>query len=254
MRLAHTAFVWRRIWVVALLQFLAGVLFSAPAAEVTNRFTAAQSAYAQGEFITAARDFATMVSNAPSAGAFQNLGNSEWQSGRVAEALLAWERALWIDPRDAQSRNNLQFARETAQLESPDLTWGEIASTWLPASWWAWLACGSLWFAASLVVLPSVLRWRKSGWQQALMAIGLGVFLLSLPANYGAMTRTKLGFVLQAETPLRLTPTAGGEAATKLAAGEPGRVLRGRGNYLLIRTRLTSGWVEREKFGLISPQ
>lgn len=86
------------------------------------------------------------------------------------------------------------------------------------------------------------------------MAIGLGIFLLSLPANYGAWTRTSLGLVLEAETPLRLTPTAEGEATTRLAAGEPARVLRSRGKYLLLRTRLTTGWVERSKFGFICPK
>jgi tetratricopeptide (TPR) repeat protein len=213
-----------------------------------------QQAYERQDFPAAAQSFATVISKAPSAGAYQNLGNAEWHNGRVAEALLAWERALWIDLRAAAARNNLQFAREVAQLEAPDLTWGEIASTWLPGDWWAWLAVGSLWFAVSLAVLPAVLRWRKSGWQQALMAIGLGIFLLSVPANYGAVTRTTLGLVLAAETPLRLTPTAEGEPTTWLAAGEPARLLGSRGKHLLIRTRLATGWVDREKFGLICPK
>lgn len=217
-------------------------------------FTRGQQAYDRQDFPAAAQSFAVAVSHAPSAGAYQNLGNAEWLNGRVAEALLAWERALWVEPRAAAARNNLQFAREVAQLEAPDLTWGEIASTWLPVDWWAWLAGGSLWFAVGLAVLPAVLRWRKSGWQQALMAVGLGIFLLSLPANYGAVTRTTLGLVLAAETPLRLTPTTEGEPTTLLAAGEPARLLHRRGEYLLIRTRLATGWVEREQFGLICPK
>ncbi|MGC3960140.1 MAG: hypothetical protein QM813_20095 [Verrucomicrobiota bacterium] len=222
-------------------------------AEVAD-FTRGQQAYDRQDFPAAVRSFAIAVSNAPSAGAYRNLGNAAWQGSDVAKALLAWERAAWIDPRDPDVRNNLQFAREIAQLEAPDLTWGEIASTWLPVDWWAWLACGSLWFAVSLAVLPAVFRLRKSGWQQAFMAIGLGIFLLSLPANYGAVTRTNLGLMLSAETPLRLTPTAESEPVTKLAAGEPARVLRSRGKYLLLRTRLATGWVEREQFGRICPE
>jgi tetratricopeptide (TPR) repeat protein len=238
-----------RGWCAGGLVLLLAMILPAPA--VTNDFTRGQQAYEQHDFAKAAEHFAVAVSNAPSAGAYRNLGNAAWLNGQVADALLAWERAAWIDPRDATTRNNLQFAREIAQLEAPDLTWGEIASTWLPVDWWAWLACGSLWFAVGLAVLPAVLRWRKSGWQQALMAVGLGIFLLSLPANYGAVTRARLGLVREAETPLRLTPTAEGEPTTKLAAGEPGRVLRERGRFLLIRTRFTTGWIEREKFGHI---
>jgi tetratricopeptide (TPR) repeat protein len=234
---------------------LLALLLANPAAGAdVDDFARGQQAYERQDFPAAAQSFAAAVSNAPSAGAYQNLGNAEWLIGRVAEALLAWERALWIDPRSAAARNNLQFVREVAQLEAPDLTWGEIASTWLPVDWWAWLACGSLWFAVGLAVLPAVLRRRKSGWQQAFMAIGLGIFLLSLPANFGAVTRTTLGLVLAAETPLRLTPTAEGEPTTRLSAGEPARLLGSRGKYLLIRTRLATGWVDREKFGLICPE
>jgi len=224
------------------------------AAAAPDYFARGQTEYAAGHAAAAAHSFLLAVSNAPSAGAYQNLGNAAWQEERVAVAVLAWERAVWIDPRQANARQNLQFARAHAQLDALDLTWGEIASTWLPDDWWAWLACGSLWLAVSLAVGPAVLRWRKSGWQQALMALGLGVFLLSVPANYGAVTRTALGLVLEAETPLRLTPTAAGEAPTKLAAGDPARVLRRQGQYLLIRTRQATGWIESEKFGFICPR
>ena len=73
-------------------------------------------------------------------------------------------------------------------------------------------------------------------------------------ANGLLVTRARIGFVLEAETPLRLTPTAEAEAVTKLAAGEPGRMVRGRGNYVLIQTRRASGWVAREKFVLTCPE
>jgi hypothetical protein len=60
--------------------------------------------------------------------------------------------------------------------------------------------------------------------------------------------------VLQKDTPLRLTPTREAQAVTRLAAGEPARFVRTRGNYVLIRTNRTLGWVEREQFGLTSAE
>jgi len=53
---------------------------------------------------------------------------------------------------------------------------------------------------------------------------------------------------------LRFTPTADAEAVTKLAAGEPGRMVRVRGKYVLVQTRRAIGWVAREKFGLTCPR
>lgn len=233
----------------ALLSFIAT---KAGAGGSLDSFRVGINTYEQKDFALAATLFATVSTNEPSAGAFQNLGNAEWQLNRTAEAVVAWERALCLNPFDRNAENNLKFARETAQLESPELAWCEIASTWLPANAWAWIACGSLWFSAGVMLVPGVLRRRKSATQQAAVALGLGVFLLSLPANYGVLTRSQIGFVLKSETPLRLTPTAEAEATTKLSAGEPGRVLRVRGSYLLIRTRRTTGWVERGDFILIT--
>jgi hypothetical protein len=159
-----------------------------------------------------------------------------------------------VDPFDAAIPNNLKFARDAAQLEAPELTWYEIASTWLPLNWWAALATFSWWLAVGGMLWPVVLRRRKSATQQAVVALGLGVFLLSLPANFGAFTRTKIGFMLQRDTPLRLTPTAEGEPITRLAAGDPARVVRERGDYLLVQTRRTRGWVLRDEFALICPR
>ena len=227
--------------------------FGAVASVATNSFKLGDAAYEQKDFPLAAKLF-TESADEPAAGTLQNLGNAQWQDGRTAEAIVAWERALSLNPRSSDVENNLKFARESAQLESPELTWCEIAAGWLPATVWAWLACGSLWLAVGAMIVPGVLRWRRSAAQQAVVALSLGVLLLTLPANYGVVTRSQIGFVLKRETSLRLTPTAEAEAVTKLAAGEPGRVLRERGNYLLIRTRRTTGWVERDGFMFTTPR
>jgi tetratricopeptide (TPR) repeat protein len=219
-----------------------------------NDFQRGNAAYEQKDFELAAQLFAACVTNEMSAGAWQNLGNSQWQLGWTAEALIAWERARALDPFAADPENNLKFVRDTAQLEAPELTWCEIAAGWLPAGWWAWLACGSFWFAMALLLLPGVLRWRRAAGQQALVALGLGVFLLTVPANYGVWTRTHIGLVLASETSLRYTPTAEGEPVTRLSAGEPARVVRKRGNYMLIQTRRGEGWVEQRQLSLLFPR
>ncbi len=182
-----------------------------------------------------------------------NLGLAEWRRGRAGAAILAWEQAAWMDPFDARARANLEYARQFVSLEPPDYSWYERASTWLPVNAWAWLAGGSLWLAIGLTVLPGVFRWRRAGWQQALAALGLAVFLLCMPAHFGVLTRTKIGFVVQKNAPLRLTPTVESEVVTKLSAGEPARELRSRGEYVLVRTSHGQGWMERSQFGKICP-
>ncbi len=231
------------------------VCLSATAAEDKSRecFDGGMTAYRAGEYGFAAELFGDAARLRPSAGALRNLGNAEWQRGKTGRAILAWEQAVWVDPFDRVAKGNLEFARKTAQVEAPSLAWHEAASAYLPSAWWAWLAGVSLWLAVGAVVLPGVLRVRKAAWHQTVAAIGLAAFLLSLPAYAGVVSRSKLGFILERDTPLRLTPTAEAQSITSLAAGDPVRVQGRKGAFLLVSTSRARGWVEASAFGPVCP-
>jgi len=205
-----------------------------------------------GNFPEAASVFENELKHQPSSGVFVDLGITEWQRGHAGAAILAWERAAWIDPYDAQANQNLKFARTVAQVDAPELRWFETASTWLPPNAWVWIAGASLWLAVGALVLPRVFRWRRSGWQQSLAALGFCVFIFSITANVGVVSRTDIGFIVKKNAPLRLTPTSGSELISTLSAGEPVRRVKTRGNYYFIRSSMTAGWVEREQVGLIN--
>jgi hypothetical protein len=220
------------------------------ATSVEEFFRLGTEAYRAGDYARSAHAFAESAAQQPASGTLQNLGNAEWHSGRAGLAVLAWEQALWLDPFQHSSRQNLRFARKAAQLEAPELAWYEVVSTWLPANWWAWLAGATFWLGVGMATLPGILRRRKTVWHQAVAAVAFMLFLLSVPAYVGVHTRSGIGFILQKDTPLRLTPTADAQAVTRLAAGEPARLVRQRGAYVLVRTHRTLGWVQRAQFGL----
>jgi hypothetical protein len=219
----------------------------------TNNFAQSLELSRAGNFPEAATAFQTLLKTQISDGALLDLGIVEWQRGHAGAAILAWEQARWLDPFDERTTTNLKFARQIAQVDTPELKWFEQASTWLPANWWVWLAGASLWLAVGATVLPGIFRRRKTGWQQSLTALGLGLFLLSLTVNYGVVSRTQLGFVLKQDAPLQLTPTSAGEVIATLTSGEPARLVRTHGNYLLIRTPGATGWILQAQFGLINP-
>ena len=216
-------------------------------------FQTGGAAYRAADYSVAAQAFRQSVTLQPASGALQALGNAEWQQRRTGDAILAWEQAIWLDPFNESARQNLRFVRKTAQLESPDLAWYEVISSWLPVGWWAWIAGCSLWLAVGMVLLPGILRRRKATWHQAIAALALMVFLLSIPALFGVQTRARIGFVLEQDTPLRLTPTLEAQSITRLAPGDPARSVRVRGRYILIRTSRTVGWIEQDQFGLTCP-
>lgn len=218
-----------------------------------NFFAKGVAAYQAGAFRVAGEDFENAATNAPAPGALDNWGLAEWHRGHAGPAILAWERARWLAPSDPRAGENLRFARQVMQLDTPQLKWFEAVSAWLPSTAWAWLTAIGLWLAAGMMILPTVFRRRKAGWHQALAAAGLCLFLFSVTADVGTASRTGIGFVLEKNAPLLLTPTRDGEVTTTLTAGEPARRLRTRGNYYLIRTDYGTGWIAREEFGLVCP-
>jgi len=215
-------------------------------------FQAGNLAYRSGEYGAAAAAFRDSARAEPASGTLQNLGLVEWQRGQPGLAILAWEQSLWLDSFNRGVHGNLRFARKTAQVEGPNLAWYEVVSTWLPANWWAWIGALSFWLAVGATLLPGVFRWQKRGWHQAIAAGALTLFLLSLPAWFGIQTRARMGFVLQKDCPLRLTPTAEAQVITRLSAGEPVRLNRSRGDFFLVRTSRISGWLNRSDLGLIT--
>jgi hypothetical protein len=244
---------WRR-WgcLTALIASVCGA--HAGAAPTTDElFRQGNQAYLIGGFEQAVGLLREAATNSPSWGILHNLGNAEWECGRVGPAILAWERAQWLDPFQRNTRANLRYGRKAAQLEAPSLTWYELCSTWLPVNAWAWMASISFWLAVAMVMLPNIFRWRKADWHQGLAAAGFAVFLLTIPSLVGIHTRAQLAVLLPKQTPLRLTPTRDAQILTKLGAGEIIRWERERGDYVYVRAANDAGgWVERTQIGLIS--
>lgn len=245
-----------KTWLAAIGALAGWILIAAPICRASSSpadsFRQGVAAYSAGKYQDAAKAFQDAVLMAPSTGAYYNLGNAQWQANRPGEAVLAWEHAQWLDPLDKNSRNNLRFARRMRLLETPQLAWYEICSTWLPPAVWPWLACVTFWLAVALVVLPGIFRARKAGWMQGLAAGCFAVFLLTLPALYGIHTRSRIGIVLAQNTPLRLTPTIEAQIVTKLPAGETARLEREKQNYIFVRAAGSAGWVERGDLGIVS--
>jgi hypothetical protein len=216
-------------------------------------FQDGNQAYINGDHKAAAQAFRTILSNGPASGVLHNQGNAEWKCGRTGPAILAWERANWLEPFDANTIANLRFARKSAHLEAPNLTWYEICSTWMSSRAWAWLAMFSFWSGLAMVMLPGSLRKRRADWLQGVAAGAFAIFFICIPALAGIHTRSALGVILSDQTPLRLTPTREAQFLANLAGGEMARVEMARGKYLYIRTGNDSaGWIERTEFGLIS--
>lgn len=221
-----------------------------------DRFKKASEAYSVGEFADAVYELRELVGEGRfSAGALHNLGDAEWKVGRHGHAILAWERALSMNPFAKNTEANLRFARHNARVDALSLAWHERYSTALPGGWWIAIASAGLWGGVALLALPRLLGWRRADWHQGVAAALLAVFLLCGPALFGLWRRAQFGVVLEDDAPLRLTPTREAETLAKLPAGEMARVERERGEYFYVRADGDrSGWVKKTDFARVWPQ
>ncbi|MEJ0090657.1 MAG: tetratricopeptide repeat protein [Limisphaerales bacterium] len=94
------------------------VIFTATtfAADVAADFSAANKLYARGKFSEAAGSYGKMIqAGAVSPALLFNCGNAEFKSGHLGKAIVAYQQAAQLAPRDAELRANLGFVRNQVQ-------------------------------------------------------------------------------------------------------------------------------------------
>ena len=182
-----------------------------------HAFDLGRGNYEAGDYAAAAKAFQDHATGEVSPGLLHNLGNAEFKLGHLGPAILAWERARALDPAYRNTKANLRYARGHAGLEEPELSWLETYSAVFPPDRWIAIATCAFWGSIALLVLPRLLRRRRTALSQAAAVVGIITLLLTLPALAGIRSRGRIGIVQTANTSLRLTPTQEGEVLGALA-------------------------------------
>lgn len=205
----------------------------------------ANTLYASGRYEEAAEQYVSLVdSGHKSSDVFYNLGNALFREGRLGHAVLAWETALSLNPRDGDAAANIGIALRGAG-ESEDRGFSRSGPLFLnqTLSSREQSILAALFFFA-LGVLALVARKRDVAW--GIPSVMLGVpgsyLLLSIVWSHGQPT---IGVVLEAETPLRsaLGADRGVELRT-LGWGSSVRIVDETEEHLLVELPGgESGWV-----------
>lgn len=222
---------------------LAGLVAApAPAAEMD----AGQAAYAAGDFVGAIERWqAQVLAEGATAGRLAALGNAEWKLGRKGRAMVCWERALLLDPRNAVATAGIRHAQSAGGVERPALTWAENYAAFLGANAWLVIATAAFWVALLGLLIPRLRRRAPSERQEKMVVAAATVFLLSLPGLWGGHLYARRAVVRQSEVSLRLTPTARGEAIVGIAEGDVVRTDRPFNGYVRVTTANGKhGWLQ----------
>jgi tetratricopeptide (TPR) repeat protein len=218
------------------------LLLAATLHAADDAFTAANRAFAEGKTDAALAGYEGLLKQGASAPLLFNLGNAYAKNGQVGQALLAYDRARLLAPRDPDLEANRSYTLHHANLPAPGTTAERLAETLSPNEW-AWLLVAAVTAACAggftLYARPGVPLRVATG----AMVLGAAIALGGLGLRQGGLHRA---YVVVPEATVRLSPFAEAQTAFSLPDGTPVQVEAAHDDFLRIRTaKGETGWVRR---------
>lgn len=194
-----------------------------------TRFDQANRQFESGDITGAAVIYQEILdSDGPSASVLFNLGNCHQRLGKHGYAILAYERARLLTPRDPDLLANLDLARKaaTAFEEPGQYPVMDAFLDYLSLNEWSWLVAGSALFLGGLALLCGCVRVRRRRMMLGVrISSGLAVFSIVVGAIALYLRRDEVsrGVVLTESAVVRLSPF---EKAESLGTPGPGHIVR----------------------------
>lgn len=222
-------------------------------ASVNRTFEQALEASASGHFDKAVAAYQTILAEqGNSASVLYNLGNAFYHQNRWGRAILNYQRALWLSPRDPDAAANLRLAQHQAGL--PVSTPGrlEAAARFVNANTTAWIGGWALLVLAVTLVLRTQPGSAGRTLSRAALIGSSAVLLLALAVLGYWWTRLDQAVILSAGTPVRLAPASASATACELHEGQMVSAGEVHGDFMRVRTADGhQGWVNRGRVARI---
>jgi hypothetical protein len=221
----------------------------------------ANQLYENGRYPEAAQTYEQLIAQGwHDALIYYNLGNAYYQQPDIGRAILNYERAARLAPRDADIRANLQAAREqiTDSITTDQSALNQLtifARSWLTLNEMA-LAALALWFSFAACWL--VYRRRPIAWWRSLLIVTAVLLLggiFSLGTRLYLETSRPTGIIVAPEAAVSSSPGEQYPSQFSLPGGTAVHILNQRPQW----TRITlsgdrlQGWVPTEAVVTIEP-
>lgn len=200
----------RTIWSLCFV-FLAGYLFGADAEDILRK---ANEAYRSNDFAQAIENYEDILDQGlESKAVYYNLGNAYYRQGKLGKAILNFERARLLAPKDEDIKHNLKVARQQLQDDIKELPPFFLARWWhsgrmgLSASGWGMVALVLFWLGVGgliVWILAPSRRQKKMGFVSGIVLLILFVLPLSLAiSRYTFEKNTQIAIITTPEVSLR---------------------------------------------------
>jgi len=190
--------------------------------------------------------------NEYSAPVLYNLANSYARQGKPGLAVLNYERARLLSPRDADIRANLRYVRQSSGLPAESGSWFERNARIGAPDTMFWLGLIGLAVAAASLLAGK----RHPGHRlklRTLAVAGISLTALSVCDALATWPVVHEAVVMQS-TQARVSPVTQGEPLFPLKEAEIVAMGEGSGDYVLIRSREgRRGWVARADLAPVVP-
>lgn len=230
-------------------------------ARETATFEEGNSAFQAEDFSRAAKIYQNLIaSEGSSAALLYNLGNSQYRLGEYGAAILAYERARLLAPRDPDLRANLNLARKTATVfaEAKYNPWLDGVLEYFSRDEWSWwIVIAALWIGI-MIISNNFVRlarpWlRKLRWGSVL--VSGTIILIGGVILFVRRDEASRGVIISESASVRLSPF---ETATAVATPGAGRIVQmgeKNGDYYFVRVPNTDlqGWMSRAEVKRIEP-
>jgi len=233
-------------------KFLIGLLcfFLGANAMFAAAFDDANQQFKSGDFAGAAAAYEKILTTeGPRAAVYYNLGNSYQSLKQYGPAILAYERARLLTPRDPDLLANLALARKaaTAFEESGLNPRLEAALIYLSRNEWSWLVAGAALFLGATALVSGAVKLPPRGRVAAVVsasAAGL-VIVAGAAVLYLRRDEASRGIVLTADATVCLSPF---EKAESLGTPGTGRTVHlgaetGGFHYAEVAGTNLKGWL-----------
>ena len=187
------------------------------------------NAYMRNDYASAIQIYESLLKKGEAAEIYYNLGNSYYKADDIAKAILNYERALLLQPGNADIRANLEIARSKTidkVVSVPDIffvAWVKSLINCLSVD--AWAKLGIVFFillliSFSLFFLFKQIVWKKSGFIAGIVFL----FLVVLSNIFASEQKSELvnrnkAIILSPSVTVRSTPSESGTSLFILHEG-----------------------------------
>lgn len=224
---------------------LCSLLIAVPA--LADDFKSSNALYDAGKFAEAAAAYAQL--SPKTVHVYFNLGNAWFRQDKPGLALLNYERARQLAPRDPDILANLKFAQQRLGVDEINTPPKPAVRFFLNAVRsrtlieWAWYEVGALWLTL-LAVAGCIWRphWRTGFVVMVIVAVC--VWSMVTMALICQATAAPEAIVLATKTEARFAPLADGTVHFEVTEGTKVAIYEDRGSWWLVeRADGRQGWV-----------